>query len=176
MGATGRRVQLAVNTLEDRWTPSVFGFDNRVPVWTSQLHNPVTGQGAIQINPAIGQMFLDGNLNGRIDQGDQGYGTSFLIGQNYAMTAAHCVYTTDANGLAKFDLTGANSQRILIAFGSDGHTANVGIARVKRAIVPDGWRQLKGTGVKGNISSEATTHYDYALLELDQNIGTSAQA
>jgi len=166
------RPLLRLEWLEDRIAPTVFGFDDRVPIPTSQLHNPVNNLGAIQINPAIGRMFLDRDWSHTVSGDDAGVGTVFLIGRNYALTAAHCVYQTDSNGNVIF---APSARQILLAFGYDGQQVNVGVAGVSQVFVNDTWRSIHGTGVTGMFRDE-WTKYDYALLKLDQNIGDKAQA
>src|SRR5262249_5212824 len=145
-----RRPSPRLEGLEERVTPSVFGFDDRLQVPTSYMTRAGSPFGAI----------------GLVNVQGVGSGTGFLIGPNLLVTAAHVVHNTEANGLVH-QATPANTT---IYLGWDGQTAAGGIARVKQVFVPDSWKGHADTAHNTPVTD------DYALVVLDQNYGSKANA
>lgn len=152
--------KLAVELLQDRITPTmctdegIFGHDNRIPIPAEQLNNPVNELGAVQPFAAVGLVSIDRDLDGDRD----GTGTAFLIGPNYALTAAHGVDTLDEQGAIR----PLQPNRISIFFGWDGYTAHTGVVGVEEVRLMEGWTTSGGTDRRSDV----------ALLRLDQNIGS----
>ena len=161
--------QLQFETLEKRLLLAVFDFDSRIQVPDNRLRNPVElgDLSFIAAHSAVGQVVIDRDRNGDISNGDTN-GSGFLVRPNYVMTAAHVVYSRNKEG----QLLAASPDKMFIRFGWNGSTAFGGVVGVKRISMPPEWKDFVDnhpTHKQGLISPEATL-FDYALLELDQNI------
>ena len=159
--------RLLVETLENRMPLAVFGFDSRILVPNDQLGNPVNSLGAIGAHAAVGQVINDRDKN-RILTDDETFGSAFLVRPNYVMTAAHVVYSKNKNGA----LQSSSPEKMFIRFGWNGNTAFGGVAGVKRIMFPTEWKTFVDTNPEHNFGklTEAATIFDYAILELDQNM------